>query len=201
MPTTRPMQRADFPVVLDACVLAHYGLCDLFLRLAETPRLYVPRWSRQILDETQRAQQERLKPPWPKDRSDRWRSALETNFPDALVTGHEPLETSVANDPGDRHVLAAAVRARAAIIVTFNLRHFPRAALEPWGIAASHPGDYLVTLYEIDPGIVMRRLTDIARHRNRPPEQVLARLGKTVPAFAEHVAQAVGWELPGPPAP
>lgn len=121
---------------------------------------------------------------------------LESHFPEALVTGFEPLEATLANDPGDRHILAAAIRARAEIIVTFNLRHFPRAALEPWSIVASHPADYLITLYEIDPGIVMRRLGDIAQKRQQPPEQALARLARTVPAFAEHVAQAVGWELP-----
>lgn len=35
--------RANDPVVLDACVLAPFGVCDLFLRLAEEPRLYCPR--------------------------------------------------------------------------------------------------------------------------------------------------------------
>lgn len=43
--------QADFQVVLDACVLANAGLCDLFLRLAEPPRLYLPLWSQEILDE------------------------------------------------------------------------------------------------------------------------------------------------------
>ena len=42
---------ANFRVVLDACVLANFGLCDLFLTLAETPRLYQPVWNRKILDE------------------------------------------------------------------------------------------------------------------------------------------------------
>jgi hypothetical protein len=38
--------RADFKVVLDACVLANFGVCDLLLRLAERPRLYLPRVER-----------------------------------------------------------------------------------------------------------------------------------------------------------
>lgn len=191
------MQRADFSVVLDACVLANFGVCDLFLRLAESPRLYVPRWTARILDEAQRAQQLRFKPPWPKESSDRWRNALETHFPEAVVTGFEPLEASVANDPGDRHVLAAAVRARAEMIVTFNLRHFPSEAVEPWGIRAAHPADYLITLYEIDPGIVVRRITDIAQKRQLRPEEILGRLARSIPAFSNHVADAVGWDLTG----
>lgn len=36
------MLAANYRVVLDACVLANISVCDLFLRLAETPRLYVP---------------------------------------------------------------------------------------------------------------------------------------------------------------
>ena len=54
---------ANFRVVLDACVLANFGLCDLFLTLAETPRLYQPVWSREILDEVQRTQVGKLG--WP----------------------------------------------------------------------------------------------------------------------------------------
>ena len=51
-------------MVLDACVLADFGLCDLFLTLAETPRLYQPVWNREILDEVQRTQTGKLG--WPR---------------------------------------------------------------------------------------------------------------------------------------
>ncbi len=51
---------ADFPVVLDACVLANQSVTDLLLRLAETPRLYLPYWSEQILEETTRTLIEKL---------------------------------------------------------------------------------------------------------------------------------------------
>lgn len=39
-------------VVLDACVLANFSLCDTLLRLAEAPKLYEPKWSEQIIRET-----------------------------------------------------------------------------------------------------------------------------------------------------
>lgn len=46
---------------------------------------------------------------------------------DVLVVGHEPLIDVVdLPDPDDRHVLAAAIKARAQVIVTQNLRDFPR---------------------------------------------------------------------------
>lgn len=49
--------RADFKVLLDACVLVNFPVCDLLLRLAEPPRLFLPQWSSEILKETQRAQE------------------------------------------------------------------------------------------------------------------------------------------------
>jgi hypothetical protein len=41
-------------VVLDACVLANFSLCDTLLRLAEPPRLFEPKWSEEIIRETTR---------------------------------------------------------------------------------------------------------------------------------------------------
>ena len=40
---------ADFLVVLDACVLVPAALRDTLLRLAEDPRLFIPRWSDEII--------------------------------------------------------------------------------------------------------------------------------------------------------
>jgi hypothetical protein len=40
--------RADYRVVLDACVLIPMPLADTLLRMAEEPRLYLPRWSQMI---------------------------------------------------------------------------------------------------------------------------------------------------------
>jgi len=48
----------------------------------------------------------------------------------------------MTNDPGDRHVIAAAVKCGAEAIVTFNLRHFPDAALDTWNIEVQHPDEF-----------------------------------------------------------
>ena len=76
--------------------------------------------------------------------------------------------------------------------------HFPPEALRPWRVSACHPADYLITLCSHNAGAVVARLEEIARKRKRTPEQHLALLGKSVPAFAAHVAEAVGWEFPEP---
>jgi hypothetical protein len=47
-------------VVLDACVLANFSLCDTLLRLAEPPRLFEPKWSEEIIRETARTLESKL---------------------------------------------------------------------------------------------------------------------------------------------
>ena len=42
------------PVVLDACVLIPMPLADTLLRLAAGPRLFLPKWSDQIMEEVTR---------------------------------------------------------------------------------------------------------------------------------------------------
>lgn len=46
--------RADYRVVLDACVLIPMPLADTLLRMAEAPRFYLPKWSQTIMDEVTR---------------------------------------------------------------------------------------------------------------------------------------------------
>ena len=188
--------RADFKLLLEACVLANQSVCDVFLRLAETPRLYVPQLSAEILAEVRTTHVEKLG--WPIAIADSWQSAVEQHFPESMVIGYERFVALAENDAKDRYVLAAAIRSQAEVIVTFNLRHFPTAALEPWKIVAVHPADYLITLYGIDSGVVVAKLEAIARKLGRTPEAVLAQLRRSVPAFSFHVADALGWELPDP---
>lgn len=175
--------RADFKVVLDACVLANYGVCDLFLRLAETPRLYLPRWSEEILAETRRTHVGDLG--WPERLADSFQAALRSAFPEAMVSGYEPFIEQCKNDPKDRHVLACAIKAEAEVIATFNLKDFPAESLAPWSTAAVHPQDYLLTLYSIDSVVVLHKIEEIARKRGTALEDHLISLGATLPAFSQ----------------
>lgn len=178
---TRAM-RADFRVCIDACVLANFGVADVLLKLAERPRQYLPVWSDQILDEVHKTQRERLN--WPEHLANSFRKELTAHFPEARTDGYEHLIEQLKNDPKDRHVLAAAIQAKAEVILTFNLKDFPAQVLSPWGITARHPQDYLLTLYEMDPLQVVSRISAIATERERDQEEVLIRLGQSVPAFS-----------------
>lgn len=184
------MKGANYKVVLDACVLANHGVCDLFLRLAERPRLYTPVWSDRILDETTRTHREKLD--WPEELADHWQAEVRRAFPEALIEETPCLEPALTNDPKDRHVLATAIRAGATTIVTFNLRHFPPDALGPWQVQAVHPADYSITLYTIGPDVVAAKLADMARDRNLSTAAWLAKLSLSIPAFCSHVADSLG---------
>lgn len=104
---------------------------------------------------------------------ERTRQLMDKHVRDALVEGYESLiEHILLPDPDDRHILAAAVTCRADVIVTFNLKDFPPAALLPYGIEAQHPDLFITSLLEFDPAPIC---SAVKRHRQslrNPPKNV-----------------------------
>jgi hypothetical protein len=87
-----------------------------------------------------------------------------------MVTGHKPLIDVVElPDPNDRHVVAAAIRARAQLIVTFNLKHFPADELAAWDIEAKHPDDFLIDQFHLDAIKVHHAVQSVADSWSNPP--------------------------------
>jgi predicted nucleic acid-binding protein len=185
--------RADFTVILDACVLASANCCDLLLSLAEEPRLFLPRWTEEILAEVRRTQLDKLN--WPVHLADYWQEQVRASFPEAMIADYESLLSVCQNHEKDRHVLAAAIKCNAELIVTSNLRHFRKEQMEPWHIEAADPDSYLLTLYTMEPGLLVSKIESIARRRNLEPEICLSRMAASLPAFAYHVAENVGWHF------
>ncbi len=181
---------ADFSVVLDACVLANFGVCDLFLRLAEHPRLYTPRWSEDILAEVKRTHLRKLK--WPKKLAESWQQKVRANFPEAPVMSYEPLVPKLQNQQKDRHVLAAAIKGHASLIVTFNLKDFPETALQPWGVKVAHPEEYLLALYEMHPAVVMGKVSAISKKYDHDLEKTVLKLGISLKLFASKILEDMG---------
>jgi hypothetical protein len=121
-------------------VLVPIALADTLLRVAEKG-LYRPLWSDRILAEAQAATEE-IHPGM--DAGKRFAQMREA-FDDALVTGWEELEPGIRlPDQDDRHVLAAAIWGGAQGIITANVKDFPAAALEPLGLEAVRPDDFLL---------------------------------------------------------
>ncbi|MGH9632999.1 MAG: PIN domain-containing protein, partial [Bryobacteraceae bacterium] len=103
--------------------------------------------------------------------------------PEAWVEGHEDLINAMTNHPKDRHVLAAAVRCNAEVIVTHNLKDFPGKALDPYSITAMGPSTFLRNLYDLDPEVVANTLMRQAASINKSVEYVLDRLSINAPGF------------------
>jgi predicted nucleic acid-binding protein len=189
----------DYLVVLDACVLVSAGVRDTLLRLAETPRLFVPKWSDEIVAETTRTLECKFgKSP---AQTKHLTSQLRIAFPEAWVSGHKDLEAALENDIKDRHVLAVAIRSGAQTIVTFNMKHFQSAALAPYDIEAVHPDEFLVNQFYLDEALVAHKLTEQARRIGRTVEQQLRAFDKlrALPLFTQTVADALSIKLDGPP--
>jgi len=169
-------------VVLDACVLANFSLCDTLLRLAEPPRIYEPRWSEEILQETIRTLESDLG--WPRSLTAFFRGELRAHFSESWVADYEALTGAMTNEAKDRHVLAAAVHCGASVILTFNLRHFRPEHLAGWGVTAVHPQAFLIDLFRQEPALVLAKLEEQATDRRRSLSALLDVLARTVPGFA-----------------
>jgi predicted nucleic acid-binding protein len=172
-------------------------LADTLLRMAEEPRLYSPRWSHLIMNEVTR----NLITNWgmPVDKAQRREDQIRRHFPEALVEGFEPLIDVMTNDPGDRHVLAAAVRGHAELIVTYNRRHFPAESVRPWEIEVSAPSTFLRELYDLAPSLFVAKLHQQADAIGASLATVLRSLSKNVPIFMEYFCEEQGLH-PSPPA-
>jgi predicted nucleic acid-binding protein len=119
-------------------------------------------------------------------------AAMRAAFPEALVTGYDPLIASMTNDPKDRHVLAAAIVSGAPVIVTSNLRDFPETALAEWSIEAQSPDQFLTDLAEGNVALMKLALSRQANALRNPPKTVadiLQALSLHAPEFAARMRQ------------
>src|SRR5439155_26032958 len=122
-------------------------LRDLLVRIGPRPLVRV-RWTAQITEAWRRAPAANR--PEPETRPHPTIQLMDEAIPDVQVTGYKALIPNLSlRDPGDRHVLAAAIRAGAQIIVTFNLAHFPEGVLARYGIEALHPDEFVADLIDL----------------------------------------------------
>jgi hypothetical protein len=164
--------------IIDACVLYSAPVRDLVVRLAQAGLLQA-RWSDEIHEEWIR---NLLKnnPRLDRARLERTRFLMDAAVRDCLVIGYADLVESLAlPDADDRHVLAAALRAGAKLILTFNLADFPQDALAPHGVEARHPDHLFVELLDADMDGFCEAVRQQRQGLKNPPmsvEALLARL-------------------------
>jgi len=139
----------QFTAVLDACVLYPAPVRDLLLCMAEQ-NLYRPKWSDLINQEWTSNLLEK-RPDLQEKQLTYTVSLMNKAFPDAEVDNYSNLIKALTlPDPDDRHVLAAAIRCHADVIVTFNLRDFPVDILNSYDIEPVHPDQFIVHLIDLD---------------------------------------------------
>jgi hypothetical protein len=169
---------AAFTALYDACVLYPAPLRDLLMWLALTD-LFRARWTNAIHEEWIRNVL-KDRPDLTRSQLERTRDLMNANVRDCLVTGYEDLIDAVTlPDPDDRHVLAAAIRGRADVIVTFDLDDFPADAIQPYGIDAQHPDDFVTHLLDLAPITVYRavkRQREALKNPSKTPEELLETL-------------------------
>ena len=153
---------------LDASVLYPAPLRDLLLELAVSD-CYRAKWSNAVHAEWIRALL-RDRPDIEAARLERTRQLMDAHVRDALVSGFEDLVSAIhLPDPDDRHVVAAAKRGGAAVILTANLRDFPTSALAPLGLVAEHPDGFLTRLCRESPDRFLEALERVRARLQNPP--------------------------------
>lgn len=166
-----------FVALYDANALYPNSQRDLLIRIARAG-LVQAKWSEQIVGEMVRALA-RTMPGKPKDKLDRLATLFNDSLADCLVTGYEPLIDGLKlPDPDDRHVLAAAIKAGAQVIVAANLRDFPAGELQPWNVEPKSPDDFVLDQIHISDKVVFACVQQIADSRKRHPSSVRDVLGE-----------------------
>jgi hypothetical protein len=157
-----------FVVLYDACVLYPAALRDLLIRVA-LKGLVRARWTEEILDECFRNILAN-RPDLLQSALARTRDLMNRSIPDVMVSGYEGLVPGLTlPDPDDRHVLAAAIRAGAQVIVTSNLADFPPAQLGPYAVEVQHPDDFVMHLLDLAPGLVSACIAEQSNALRSPP--------------------------------
>jgi hypothetical protein len=163
----------------DACVLYPFYLRDLLVRLALTD-LFRAKWTDEIHDEWigNLVRNEGV----PVEQLARTRRLMDGAVLDCLVTGYvHRIPGLTLPDPGDRHVLAAAIESGSEVIVTKNLADFPHEYLNQFGMTAKHPDEFVSLLLKEESDRIVRAMRDQrAAYRNpaMTPDEFVAALEK-----------------------
>ena len=154
-----------FTCVLDTNVIYPIEIRDLLFWFAHY-ELYTPKWSAHIFDEWKRVMERKGV-----SEAEIQKRIAKANraFPDALVNNYESLiEGLDLPDLKDRHVLAAAIKTNANVIVTNNLQDFPADALEPYGMSVKSADDFLTDIIDLNHQTAIQAFRNLVLNRRNP---------------------------------
>lgn len=128
--------------------------------------LFTPKWSKHIFDEWEEVMARKgISEQEAKRRSNIANQA----FPDALVTNYESLISTIdLPDEKDRDALAAAIKVNANIIVTNNLKDFPKDYLASFGLSARSADDFLADIVDLNHDRAVEAFRRMVVNRRNP---------------------------------
>lgn len=154
-----------FTCVLDTNVIYPVEIRDLLFWFAYYD-LYTPKWSLHIFKEWENVM--KRKNVDEKEIVKRVSRANEA-FPDALVNNYDKLIDGLElPDPDDRHVLAAAIKTNANVIVTNNIKDFPEDYLSSFGLVAKTADDFLTDIIDLNPEQATKAFKELVLNRTNP---------------------------------
>ena len=158
----------NFTVIYDACVLYPNTLRDLLMELA-VRNLYRAKWTEDIHDEWI-SNLSQNKSNIPIEKLHRVRELMNQSVRNSLVVDYEWIIPSLSlPDLDDRHVLAAAIKAKAEVIVTTNTKDFPSSELRKYDIQAQHQDTFISNLIDLHPLQVIEAVQKCHQRRKKPP--------------------------------
>lgn len=154
-----------YTCVLDTNVIYPIEIRDLLFWLAFY-ELFTPKWSKHIFDEWKAVMERRG---IGTDEIQKRIRRAQLAFPDALVKNYEPLvELLELPDEKDRHVLAAAIKTNANIIVTNNVRDFPKEYLERFGLTTKTADDFITDIVDLNNEVALEAFRALVLNRTSP---------------------------------
>jgi len=154
-----------FKAVLDTNIIFPIVLRDILFWFAHYD-LFTPKWSANIFDEWINIM---LRKGVSYEEAVKRVENANKAFPDALVRNYEGLiDVLELPDLKDRHVLAAAIKTNANVIVTNNLSDFPAPYLETFGLTAKGADDFLTDIIDLNQETALRAFKEMVFNKRKP---------------------------------
>lgn len=154
-----------FTAVLDTNVIYPVIIRDLLFWFAHYD-MYTPKWSNHIFDEWKEVM---IRKGVSTEESEKRVQKANDAFPDALVRNYEGLIQSLSlPDEKDCHVLAAAIKINAHVIVSNNIKHFPEKILNSYGLNIKSADDFLTDIIDLNTETAVEAFKEMVLNKKNP---------------------------------
>lgn len=154
-----------FIVVLDTNFIYPVIIRDLLFWFANYD-LYIPKWSEPIFAEWKKVMIEKGVST---DEATKRIEKANLAFPDAKVYNYQGLIGFLKlPDENDRHVLVAAIKTNANLIVTNNIKDFPETYLQSFNLSVKTADDFLTDIIDLNREKALSAFKEMVLHKKNP---------------------------------